>query len=57
MFRKIEKELERVDGVEKVDVRYNSGRIIIEHDPSRAATDALIQAVGRAGYVAKASAF
>lgn len=54
---KIEKELEQVKGVEKVDVRYNSGRIIIEHDPERAATDALIEAVGRAGYVAKASAF
>jgi copper chaperone CopZ len=54
---KIERELERVEGVERVDVRYSSGRIIVEHDPERAPTEALIQAVGRAGYAAKASAF
>lgn len=54
---KIERELEQVKGVENVDVRYSSGRIIIKHDPERAPTDALIEAVGRAGYAAKASAF
>lgn len=54
---KIERELEQVKGVENVDVRYSSGRIIIKHDPERASTDALIEAVGRAGYAAKASAF
>jgi copper chaperone CopZ len=54
---KIEKELKRVKGVDSVDVRYNTGRIIIEHDPERAPTETLIEAVGRAGYAAKASAF
>ncbi len=54
---KIEKEVKRVNGVESVDVRYNSGRIVITHDPERAPTEALIEAVGRAGYTAKASAF
>lgn len=54
---KIEKELERVKGVESVDVRYNTGRIIIRHDPEQAPTDILVEAVGRAGYTAKASAF
>lgn len=54
---KIERELEEVKGVETVDVRYSSGRIIIKHDPDQAPTDKLIEAVGRAGYAAKASAF
>jgi copper chaperone len=54
---KIEKELNQVTGVESVDVRYNTGRIIIEHDPARAATDTLVEAVARAGYKAKVSAF
>lgn len=54
---KIEKELKRINGVETVDVRYNTGRIIIRHNPEQAGTDALIEAVGRAGYTAKASAF
>ena len=54
---KIEKEVGQVAGVERVDVRYNTGRIIIDHDPEQAPTDALVAAVGRAGYTAKASAF
>ena len=54
---KIEKAVKQVKGVERVDVRFNTGRIVIEHDPEQAPTDALIEAVGRAGYTAKASAF
>lgn len=54
---KIERELEQVAGVESVDVRYGSGRIIVRHDPERAPLDRLIAAVGAAGYTAKASAF
>ena len=54
---KIERELERVEGVSAVDVKYNSGRIIVDHDPERASTETLVSAVGRAGYKAKASAF
>jgi copper chaperone CopZ len=54
---KIEKAVKQVPGVERVEVRFNSGRIIIDHDPLQAGTDALIAAVGRAGYAAKASAF
>ncbi len=54
---KIEKEVMQVKGVEHVDVRFNSGRIVIEHDPELAPAETLIEAVGRAGYAAKASAF
>jgi copper chaperone CopZ len=55
--RKIEKELHRLDGVTKADVHFSTGRIVVEHDPERAKVDTLIEAVGRAGYRAKASAF
>ena len=54
---KIEKAVKQVKGVESVDVRFNTGRIVITHDPDQAPTDALVQAVGRAGYAAKVSAF
>ncbi len=54
---KIEKAVKQVTGVENVDVRFNTGRIVIVHDPDQASTDALIAAVGKAGYTAKASAF
>lgn len=54
---KIEKEVGQVKGVENVDVRFNTGRIVIVHDPEQAPTETLIKAVGRAGYTAKASAF
>jgi copper chaperone len=54
---KIEKELQRVEGVVTATVHFNSGRIVVEHDRSRASNEALVDAVGRAGYSAKASAF
>ena len=54
---KIERELTRLDGVASAQVHFSTGRIVVEHDPTRAATDALIQAIGRAGYTAKVSAF
>ena len=54
---KIERELKRLDGVANAKVHFTTGRIVVEHDPTRATTDALIQAIGRAGYAAKVSAF
>lgn len=54
---KIEKALGGLDGVEKAEVHFNTGRIAVEHDPQRAPVDALVKAVADAGYTAKASAF
>ena len=54
---KIERELQRMDGVQSAKVHFTTGRIVVEHDPGKADTDALVQAVGRAGYAAKVSAF
>lgn len=54
---KIERELQRVDGVAEAEVHFGTGRIVVKHDPQRANTDALVRAVGKAGYAAKATAF
>lgn len=54
---KIERELQRMDGVQSAKVHFNTGRIVVEHDPSQAPADELVEAVGRAGYTAKVSAF
>jgi len=54
---KIEKELERLDGVTSANVAFSTGRIQVEHDPARATPEQLLRAVGRAGYSAKVTAF
>lgn len=54
---KIEGALKAVDGVESAEVKFNTGRILVEHDPAKVRTSALIEAVASAGYVAEASAF
>jgi len=54
---KIEKRVGRLDGVSSVDVKFASSRIEIVHDPAVIDTDELVAAVGRAGYVARPSAF
>ncbi|MCK6211328.1 cation transporter [Georgenia sp. EYE_87] len=54
---KIEKQVGRLDGVEAVTVHFASGRVEVDHDPDRVGVDELVAAVGRAGYVARPSAF
>lgn len=54
---KIEKALTALDGVESAEVRFSSGRVVVEHDETRVSKEALVDAVGRAGYTAKVSAF
>lgn len=54
---KIEKALGRVDGVDRAEVKFNSGRIEIEHDPERAPAEALVRAVRGVGYESKVSPF
>ena len=54
---KIEKQVGRLKGVENVKVRFASARIEVDHDPEVAGTDAIIDEIAKAGYVAKASAF
>lgn len=54
---KIEKQVGRLVGVSSVQVKFNSGRIEIEHDPAKASVDSLVKAVADAGYRAEPSPF
>ena len=54
---KIEKQVGRLDGVSSVTVKFASARIEVDHDPSVISVDDLVAAVGKAGYVARPSAF
>lgn len=54
---KIEASLTRLDGVRSVDVHFATGRIVVEHDPSRVGIDDLRRAIAEAGYTARPSAF
>ncbi|HSH45724.1 MAG TPA: heavy-metal-associated domain-containing protein [Longimicrobiales bacterium] len=53
----IEKTLAGVAGVERAEVRFNSGRIVVEHDPEQVSTDRLVGLVREAGYESKVSPF
>lgn len=54
---KIEKQVSRLDGVDKVDVHFASSRIEVVHDETKASVDDLVGAVAKAGFTAKPSAF
>lgn len=54
---KIEKALGAVDGVAMAKVHFNTGRIEVQHDDTRANTEDLVKAVRSAGYEAKPAAF
>lgn len=54
---KIQKQVGRIDGVERVVVHFSSARIEIDHDVSKVSVDELVAAVARAGYPARPSAF
>lgn len=54
---KIEKALQKVDGVERAEVKFNSGKIEIEHDPERAPANALVETVRGVGYESTVSPF
>lgn len=54
---KIETALGGTPGVSNAEVKFNSGRILVEHDPSVASVDDLISVVKSTGYVAEKSAF
>lgn len=54
---KIEKALQGLEGVEAAKVHFNTGRIVVEHDPERASADRLVETVRDAGYEANVSPF
>lgn len=54
---KIEKHVGRLEGVSDVTVNFASARIEVDHDPEAVSVDALVEAVARAGYTARPTAF
>jgi copper chaperone len=54
---KIEKALQALPGVETALVRFNTGRIEVEHDPQLVTVGALVQTVRGTGYSARPAAF
>jgi len=53
---KIEKALTALPGVQEAKVFFNTGRIVVQHDPEKTAQQELVQAVRSAGYEARISA-
>lgn len=53
---KIENKLNGLDGVETAEVKFSSGRILVEHDPQTVTVRNLVDAVAEVGYTAKPSA-
>lgn len=54
---KIEKSLGSLSGVTNAKVHFETGRIVVQHDPTRVDNNDLVAAVASAGYQAKVSAF
>lgn len=54
---KIEKSLGALSGVTDAKVHFETGRIVVQHDPATVSNDDLVSAVASAGYQAKVSAF
>lgn len=54
---KIEKALKGVPGVEEAKVHFNTGRIVVEHDPGQTSADELVKTVRATGYEAKVAPF
>ena len=54
---KIERALTGLEGVDEAKVHFNTGRIVVEHNPQQASADELVKAVRAAGYEAKVAPF
>lgn len=54
---KIEKALKTMPGVEDAEVHFSTGRVEVLHNPEIATVEALIEAISRTGYTARASSF
>ena len=54
---KIEKSLLALPGVTKAEVKFSSGRIEIEYDPTLSDVAALVNSVAKVGYAARPAPF
>ncbi|WP_193596532.1 heavy-metal-associated domain-containing protein [Microbacterium sp. YJN-G] len=55
--QKIESALTELDGVATAEVKFASGRIVVEHDTLRATVRDLVETVTKTGYHSTPSAF
>ena len=55
--QKIEKQVGKLPGVSKVEVKFASSKVEVDHDPTVASVDDLVAAVDKAGYASAPSAF
>jgi copper chaperone CopZ len=53
----IESNLNGMQGIKKATVKFNSGKIEVDHDPELVTEDDLIAAVEQSGYSATVSSF
>lgn len=54
---KIEKQVGKLDGINDVSVKFASGRVQVDHDPSVISAEDVAAAITRTGYPATVSAF
>lgn len=54
---KIEKRVGKMQGVDNVKVHFASSRIEVDHDETQSSVNDLVEAVAKAGYTARPSAF
>ena len=54
---KIENKLHSLNGVKIAEVKFSSGRVLVEHDPTKVSVRDLVAAVAEVGYAVKPSAF
>lgn len=52
---KIETKLHSLEGVDKAEVKFSSGRILVDHNPEVASVKDLVKAIADVGYTAKPS--
>ncbi len=54
---KIEKALQRLEGVESAKVHFTTGRIVVEHDPDKTPAEEVVKTVAATGYAATVAPF
>ena len=52
---KIESKLRSMDGVESAEVKFSSGRVLVEHDPAKSSVRDLVDSIAQVGYTVKPS--
>lgn len=54
--RHVESALRRLEGIEKVEVNLEKGKVWVEHDPSRSTSADLVRTLRGSGYESRAGA-